>query len=128
MAKNIAYRDLDLNMQTHPVTGDLLTKTNDEAIKQAIKTLVRTQLYERPMHPSTGNSIYGLLFELDTPVVRMTIKDVLKLLLAQLESRITVNDISVNHDEFNGYEVLISYTIRDFNVSSSVEVFFNRVR
>ena len=66
-SKNVAikeaYKDLDLNFMAHPITGDVTTKSDSEAVKRAVKNIVLTNYYERPFKPSLGGNIRGLLFD-----------------------------------------------------------------
>ena len=128
MAKAIAYKDLDLTMSAHPITGDLISKTNDEAVKQAVKNLVLTGVYQRAMQPEIGCQVYGLLFELDSPFVRIAIANTIRETLNTHEHRISVNGISVAYDNEHGFNVNINYTIKDYQLISSVSVFLSRVR
>ena len=44
--QTIKYKDLDMNMRAHPVTGALFTLTNNKAIQQSIKNLIQTEFYD----------------------------------------------------------------------------------
>ena len=48
------YSDLNLNMLLHPVTGDLLKLTDEDAVKRSIRNLVLTYNYERFYNPDLG--------------------------------------------------------------------------
>ena len=69
-SKNVAiknaYKDLDLSFTAHPITGDVATKSDSDAVRRAVRNIVMTNYYERPFKPSLGGNIRGLLFELDT--------------------------------------------------------------
>ena len=41
------YRDLNLDLPIHPVTGDLISLKDDDAIKKAVQNIVLTTIYER---------------------------------------------------------------------------------
>ena len=56
-------KDIDLRFMVHPLTGDLLVKYENEAINQALKTIVLTGRNERPLDPMFGVGVYDLLFE-----------------------------------------------------------------
>ncbi len=59
----IFYKDFDLSFRKHPVTKKLIIKKNDEAVKQALKNLILTNLFERPFRPLFGSDITKTLFE-----------------------------------------------------------------
>ena len=44
MANNTrTFSDFDLNFTAHPVTGDIVLKTDESAIKQSVKNLLLTR-------------------------------------------------------------------------------------
>ena len=61
---SIFYKDIDLGLRAHPVTGALLTKKNAESVKQGVRNLILTNYYERPYLPDYGGNIRQHLFEL----------------------------------------------------------------
>jgi phage baseplate assembly protein W len=58
------YIDIDLTFQAKPTSGEIFKKKDAAAVKQAIKTLVMTNLLEKPFDPFFGGDIRGQLFEL----------------------------------------------------------------
>ena len=65
VSKNL-WKDLDLLFRVHPVTGDVVTRTDVEAVKRSVRNIVLTNKYERPFKPNFGTSLRELLFELNT--------------------------------------------------------------
>lgn len=61
--KKITHRDFDLQFRRHPSTGKLLTKKDDDAVKQSIKNLILTNHYERPFLPEYGGNVRARLFD-----------------------------------------------------------------
>ena len=57
------YKDLNLNFTRNPVTGDVATVTDVNAVKRSIRNLLLTNHYDRPFHPEVGSGIPNLLFE-----------------------------------------------------------------
>ena len=49
--KTKIYKDFDLSFSINPITGDLGTKSDVNAIQQSIKTLINTNFFERPFNP-----------------------------------------------------------------------------
>lgn len=58
------YTDIDLAFIAKPSSGEIYKKTNGAAVKQAIKTLVMTNLLEKPFRPRFGGNVRAQLFEL----------------------------------------------------------------
>ena len=67
----VVYKDFDLAMRAHPVTGKLFVKKNDDSLIQAIKNLIMTNQYERPFRSDFGSSIRDQLFENYEPRVEL---------------------------------------------------------
>lgn len=58
------YIDIDLAFKAKPTSGEIFKKKDAAAVKQAIKTLIMTNLLEKPFDPFFGGDIRGQLFEL----------------------------------------------------------------
>ena len=62
------YKDLNLNFTANPVTGDVATITDVNAVKRSVRNLLLTNHYDRPFHPEIGSNIPYLLFENFGPI------------------------------------------------------------
>ena len=71
VSRKKGYRDLDLSLKRHPLTGKINTLKDDAAVKNAVKNLVLTNFFERPFQPSLGANLRGLLFEPADGVTRL---------------------------------------------------------
>jgi phage baseplate assembly protein W len=111
-AINRIYSDIDLNFLAHPNTGDVSKKYDVDAVKQALKTLVLTNFYERPFQPKFGSPVYGMLFEnIDLPAAN-SLKLRLELLISQYEPRVRAQEVTVVplYDE-NSFRVSIYFYV-----------------
>ena len=88
------YKDLDLDFIPHPVTKDLVSKINDEAVKRSIRNLVLLNTYEKPFHPEIGSDVRNLLFELATPLTAIRLKKAIEEVIENFEPRAQLLDIS----------------------------------
>ena len=70
------WADLDLDFTKHPITKDVVRKTNVEAVKRSVRNLVRTNRYERPFHPEIDGGVTDHLFGLSTANTKYDIKAV----------------------------------------------------
>lgn len=68
------YKDIDLNFNVHPVTGDLVKKTDKDAILQSIKFLVLTCEEEILQEPNIGGGVGKLLFNLGDGLLFYNVK------------------------------------------------------
>lgn len=57
------FKDLNLSFTKHPITDDVTVKSDEEAVKFAIKNLLLTRNFEVPFHPEIGSSLSSQLFE-----------------------------------------------------------------
>jgi phage baseplate assembly protein W len=111
-AINRIYSDIDLNFLAHPNTGDVSKKYDVDAVKQALKTLVLTNFYERPFQPKLGSPVYGMLFEnIDVPSAN-SLKLRLELLISQYEPRVRAQEVTVVplYDE-NSFRITIYFYV-----------------
>lgn len=111
-AINRIYSDIDLNFLAHPNTGDVSKKYDVDAVKQALKTLVLTNFYERPFQPKLGSPVYGMLFEnIDMPSAN-SLKLRLELLISQYEPRVRAQEVTVVplYDE-NSFRISIYFYV-----------------
>ena len=130
-SKNVAikeaYKDLDLNFMAHPITGDVTTKSDSEAVKRAVKNIVLTNYYERPFKPSLGGNIRGLLFELNTDRQLNRARDRLADTITALEPR--VENVRCKFDTSgNSLNVIIFYNIKNGLTGQEVEFNITRAR
>ena len=130
-SKNVAikeaYKDLDINFLAHPITGDVTTKTDSDAVKRAVKNIVLTNYYERPFKPSLGGNIRGLLFELDTDRKLNRARKRLAETISVLEPR--VENVRCKFDTSgNSLNVVIFYNIKNGITGQEVEFNITRAR
>ena len=128
VSRKKGYRDLDLSLKRHPITGKITTLKDDAAVKNAVKNLVLTNFFERPFQPSLGANLRGLLFEPADGVTRLAIKDNIEGVV-KAEPRIKLLALSViDLSDKNAYRVTMSYRIRESNKVEDVEIVLRRLR
>ena len=85
------FIDFDLNFRADDQTKDITESVNENAVRQALKSLLLTKNYERKFHPEIGCQIYSMMFENFTPstvsIMKRTIQDV----VASFEPRATAS-------------------------------------
>jgi len=109
---NNRFIDLDLSMGKHPVSDDILKKTNVNAIIASIKNLVMTGMYERPFHPELSSQVYDLLFEPLTPTIADILQRTIVYCINNFEPRVEVLLVEVSPDEDNSaISVLLVFRI-----------------
>jgi phage baseplate assembly protein W len=92
------YSDFNLLFTSHPVTGDITRKNDEEDVKQSLRNLISTRHYERPFHPEIGCQIHGLLFENFNPVTAQVMKKTILDTIDKFEPRVTVLEVKLREN------------------------------
>lgn len=129
MSASYRYSDLDLKFLSHPVTGDISILSDDNSIKQAIRTLVLTQLESVPFRSDFGTPVDGLLFESVGPLTAISIQSVIQFAITNFEPRVRVINVDViyNYDDRH-MEITIQYSILNTEKVDSLTIMLEKVR
>lgn len=123
------FKDLDLDFLSHPVTRDIVQKTDAEAVKRSLRNLVLMSRFDKPFKPQIDSRISKLLFEPVSPLVALAIRSNLMDMIGRYEPRARVNDIQVVFDaEYNSFNVSISFLVINSREVSNVSVSIERLR
>ena len=90
-----AFKDINLSFKRHPVTNDVVTIRNEDAIKRSVKNIIFTVLGEKPFVPLFGSVINESLFDLNTNLSEIRITDEIKSSLLNYEPRIDNVEVTV---------------------------------
>ena len=90
-----AFKDINLSFKRHPVTNDVVTIRNEDAIKRSVKNIIFTILGEKPFLPTFGSVINESLFDLNTNLSEIRITDEIKSSLLNYEPRIDNIEVTV---------------------------------
>ena len=100
-----AFKDINLSFKRHPVTNDVLTIRDEDAIKRSVKNIIFTILGEKPFEPNFGSVINQSLFDLNTNLSEIRVSDEIKQSLLNYEPRIDNIEVTVslypNSNELN---------------------------
>jgi phage baseplate assembly protein W len=89
------FSDLDLNFAPHPVTGDLVQRIDENAVKQSLKNLLQIRHFEKPWHSEIGSPLRELLFENITPVTERMAQRAIIDVISNFEPRVNIIDVNV---------------------------------
>lgn len=121
------YTDFDVSFSTNPITGDIMMNYDEKVISQSLKFLVLTNLFERPFQPELGSDIRSSLFGPITPAVITFIKEKVKDLVLNYETRVELIDvdvISLGHT----IQISVYYTIRNKENTLQTTIYVERDR
>lgn len=123
------YIDLDLSF-TAKESGELYKKFDAAAVKQAVKTLISTNRFEKPFQPNFGADIRGMLFELaNDPYVALEIKEKIKEVVRIYEPRIEIIEIDVNEKrDLNTLSVIFTFKVINSDEIVTLTTSFARLR
>jgi phage baseplate assembly protein W len=107
-----SFRDFSLTFQKNAVTNDVLSLTNESAIKAAVKNIVLYNFFEKPFDPFFGGNVLGLLFENASPEIENDLTERLVDAINLHEPRVAVIDVRTKWEENrNQLDVSIEYVI-----------------
>ena len=90
-----AFKDINLSFKRHPVTNDVVTIRNEDAIKRSVRNIIFTILGEKPFEPNFGSVINESLFDLNTNLSEIRVSDEIRSSLLNYEPRISNIDVTV---------------------------------
>lgn len=123
------YVDLDLDLPVSPDTGDLIFKTDEDAIKRAIRNLVLTGKYDRPFQPHLNSRISKMLFELGNPITAIQIRSNIIDMIEQHEPRAQVLGVEVEfRPDENACTATIRFRVKNTPKTASLVVTLARTR
>ena len=123
------YRDIDALFTSNPNTGDISIKTDDNAIKFAVKNLILTKNFERPFDSSIGSQVHGMLFEQMDAGTIVVIKKMIENTLTNHEPRIELINIDIEpNEDDNSLSISIYFRIKNTTKSLNVSFVLDRTR
>lgn len=123
------FVDLDPTFAPHPETGDVGIRTDERAIKLAVKSLVMTNHYERPFQSSIGSPVRQLLFDLMGPNFNIMMQRAITDVITNFEPRVDVLGVIVREKaDNNSVDITINFKIKNTNKPLDVSVTLERTR
>ena len=127
-ARNRLFSDFDLLFQKKP-NGDIYKKEDAAAVKQAVKSILMTNLVEKPFNPNFGANLNSLLFQLDTEVDKDLFQEVIVNAIETYEPRARVLNInSVISPDNNEVRVTVTFQVIATLEQDVVEINLTRLR
>ena len=110
--KQIYYSDFLSDFSTNPHTNDLIKVTNEQAVINSLKKILRTNHFEIPYNAFFGANIYRYLFEPFTPTTESEIKSNIEDAIQNFEPRAELIDVVVNgRPDDNALDITITFSI-----------------
>lgn len=123
------YADFRKDLIRNPFSNDLALKTDEEAVKEALKNIILMDKGEKLFQPSFGGNIRAMLFELNSPATIKVIQEQIKSTINNYEPRAQLIDVEVySLIDDNKVAVKIIYALRNREEPLQVEFILERVR
>ena len=123
------FKDINLSLAKHPITGDIASLSNVEAVKRSVRNLINTNFYERPFHPEIGSNVRSVLFEPVSPVVAAILERHVKDVIDNFEPRAELIDVMVSDNaDANEYRVQIKFFVVNSSDIVDMNIFLERLR
>ena len=107
-----AFKDINLSFKRHPVTNDVVTIRDEDAIKRSVKNIIFTILGEKPFEPRFGSVINEALFDLDSAYSDILAQDEIKSSVLKFEPRISNLEVTVTiTPDTNEMNCVVQYDI-----------------
>ena len=115
-----SFKDISMSFKFNPLSGDLITLKNENAIARAVRHIVSTTPGEKLFDPDFGSSVSEILFDNVDEITAVSIQDEIRNCLNNYEPRVDLVDVNVdpNFDE-NQFDVKITYRIVGIDIPPS---------
>ena len=115
-----SFKDVSMSFKFNPLSGDLITLKNENAIARAVRNIVLTTPGEKLFDPDFGSSVSEILFENVDDITAVSIEDEIKSSLKNYEPRVELINVNVNPNfDANQFDVIISYRIVGIDIPPS---------
>jgi phage baseplate assembly protein W len=129
MATNATYKDIDMNFTTHPITGDVLVKTDVAAVLQSIRNLIMTSAGEILWEPNIGGGVSKLLFELNDGLLQMMLHEKIINTINRFEPRVEIDSLDIQTiQNGNGVNIILNFYILNNPVIITETIPIKRIR
>ena len=106
------FKDISLSFKRHPVTNDIISLKNEDAIKRSIQNIVLTMVGEKAFVPYFGTNVNDSLFNLNTSVEAVGLKEQITTAINNFEPRVENVKVEVDPSvDENEFEILVVYDI-----------------
>jgi phage baseplate assembly protein W len=122
------YKDISISFEKNPVTNDIISKNNDNAVIQSVKNLVKIGRNEVP-YTRLGTGLRDLLFQPIDAITASKIESEIIRTIEAHEPRVTLGQVRVvGIPDKNEYEVNIIFSIDNNLDPVTVNFFVERLR
>ena len=117
------FKDVSMSFKFNPLSGDLITLSNENAIARSVRNIVLTSPGEKIFDPDFGSNIGEILFENIDEITAVSIQEEIENSLSNYEPRVEIIDVNVKPDyDQHQFDVMISYRIIGVDVPPTLSL------
>lgn len=125
----VIYSDIPVNFDVHPLKGDLILTTNEDAVKRSIRNLLLTDPYERFFNPKIGAGIRASLFENIGQDTEFLLKTQITETINNYEKRAQLYSVKVKaFPDQNAYNASIVFYLVNYTTPITLDLVLRRIR
>ena len=126
---NKVYSDIDFTFTKKPVTADVALSYDSQAVSRSIRNLLNTKNYDRLFNPDLGSKLSGLLFENMSPVLSVSIENMVRNMIDTYEPRARLQSVKVTpRPDLNAYAVTVSFYTENATLPTTITILLERNR
>jgi phage baseplate assembly protein W len=112
--ESVRFSDIDLNFDMNPITKDINTLKNEEAVKRSIRNIVLTNFGEKKFQPFFGGDVISQLFESITPFTAFEMEKAISKSIINNEPRVESLAVKANtNNDTNSVNVTVRFTLKN---------------
>ncbi len=125
----VRWKDLDLDFDAHPVTGELSILEDEESVKRSVRNLVLMARYEKPFNPAIQCGIRQMLFEPLSPITALHMRQNIISAIKQFEPRAHLMEVQVlAKTDQNAFSIEIYFRVKNAQNVVSLDLTLERLR
>ena len=112
--ESVRFSDIDLNFDLNPITKDINTLKNEEAVKRSVRNIVLTNFGEKKFQPFFGGDVISQLFENITPFTAFEMEKAISKSIINNEPRVESLAVKANtNNDTNSVNVTVRFTLKN---------------
>ena len=123
------YKDIDMKFTKNFISKDIGKKYDVNAVRQAMKNIIYTNLNERPFEPNWGSQIRQLMFEPIDDTTGNALERLIQQAITNHEPRVNMQRVQVLANQAqNEYRVYVYYYILGIKDLQEMDFVLTRLR
>ena len=127
--ESVRFSDIDLNFDLNPITKDINTLKNEEAVKRSVRNIVLTNFGEKKFQPFFGGDVISQLFENITPFTAFEMEKAITRTILNNEPRVEALEVkAITNNDTNSVNVTVRFTLKNSQQPVILSFTLERIR